>query len=167
MGQRVGRGIALLFQTAALERGEWSTSRPGRNLAPGKTRYPLYRRLGGPQGRSARSENLAKQGFFLKHLLPSQLNTWLTKFFLFRFSLYYMCCVLIHHVILCLHFAVFPSRGVVGVTHSSFLTSSWVAMSVPCGSCLGGGVLSRVSTDNSHLLCPAGLHGMTSILLGA
>ena len=27
-------------------------SRPGRSLPPGKTRYPLYRRLGGPQGQS-------------------------------------------------------------------------------------------------------------------
>jgi len=34
----------------ALEGGEGSASRPGRSLPPGKTRYPLYRRLGGPQG---------------------------------------------------------------------------------------------------------------------
>ena len=32
--------------------GEGSASRPGRSLPPGKTRYSLYRRLGGPQGRS-------------------------------------------------------------------------------------------------------------------
>jgi len=38
--------------TAALEGVEWSAARPGRTLPPGKTRYPLYRRLGGPQGRS-------------------------------------------------------------------------------------------------------------------
>jgi len=38
--------------TSALEGGEGSLSRPGRILPPGKTRYPLYRRLGGPQGRS-------------------------------------------------------------------------------------------------------------------
>jgi hypothetical protein len=38
--------------TTALEGGEGSASRPGRSLPPGKTRYPLYRRLGGPQGRS-------------------------------------------------------------------------------------------------------------------
>ena len=38
--------------TTALEEGEGSASRPGRSLPPGKTRYPLYRRLGGPQGRS-------------------------------------------------------------------------------------------------------------------
>ena len=36
--------------TAALEGGEWSAARPGRTLPPGKTRYPFYRRLGGPQG---------------------------------------------------------------------------------------------------------------------
>jgi hypothetical protein len=47
------RGVALLrFQTSVLEGGEGSASRPGRFLPPGKTRYPLYRSLGGPQGRS-------------------------------------------------------------------------------------------------------------------
>jgi hypothetical protein len=35
----------------ALEGGEGSASRPGRSLPRGKSRYPLYRRLGGPQGR--------------------------------------------------------------------------------------------------------------------
>ena len=38
--------------TTALEGGEGSASYPGRSLPPGKTRYPLYRRLGGPQDRS-------------------------------------------------------------------------------------------------------------------
>jgi hypothetical protein len=38
--------------TMALKGGEVSASRPGRSLPPGKTRYPLYSRLGGPQGRS-------------------------------------------------------------------------------------------------------------------
>ena len=54
--------------TAALEGGEWSAARPGRTLPPGKTRYPFYRRLGGPQGRSGRAENLVPTGiyFFLK-----------------------------------------------------------------------------------------------------
>jgi len=37
--------------TVALEGGEWSAARPGRNSLPGKTRYPFYRKLGGPQGR--------------------------------------------------------------------------------------------------------------------
>jgi len=44
--------------TAALEGCEWSAARPGRTLPPGKTRYPFYRRLGEPQGRSGRRENL-------------------------------------------------------------------------------------------------------------
>ena len=38
--------------TTALEGGEGSASRRCRSLPSGKTRYPLYRRLGGPQGRS-------------------------------------------------------------------------------------------------------------------
>ena len=43
------RGIALPFHDHGTRRGEGSASRPGRSLPPGKTRYPLYRRLGGPQ----------------------------------------------------------------------------------------------------------------------
>ena len=50
-------------KTAALKVGELSTARPGCTLSPGKTRYPLYRRLGGHQGRSGRAENLAPPGF--------------------------------------------------------------------------------------------------------
>ena len=49
--------------STALKGGEWSAARPGRTLALGKTRYPLYRRLDGPQGRSGRAENLALPGF--------------------------------------------------------------------------------------------------------
>jgi hypothetical protein len=45
------RGLALLFHDHGAGRGEGSASRPGRSLTPGKTRYPLYRRLGGPEGR--------------------------------------------------------------------------------------------------------------------
>ena len=55
--------------TAVLEGGEWSAALPGRTLPPGKTRYPFYRRLGGPQGRSGRAENLVPTGnfFFYQH----------------------------------------------------------------------------------------------------
>ena len=49
--------------TAALEGGEWSAARPDRTLPPGKTRYSLYRRLGGLQGQSGRAENLVPRGF--------------------------------------------------------------------------------------------------------
>jgi len=55
VAQRVGRGIALLFHDHGTRRGDWSAARPGRTLPPGKTRYPLYMRLGGPQGRSGRA----------------------------------------------------------------------------------------------------------------
>jgi len=48
--------------TSALEESEWSAARPGRSLPPGKTRYPFYIRLGGPQGRSGRAENLVPTG---------------------------------------------------------------------------------------------------------
>jgi hypothetical protein len=48
--------IDPLFLTSALVGGEWSTSRPGRFTPRGKSpRYPLDRRLGGPQSRSGRS----------------------------------------------------------------------------------------------------------------
>jgi hypothetical protein len=58
---RGSRGIALPFLTTALEGGEGSASRPGRFLPPEKNRYPLYRRLGGPQGRTG-AVNLAPTG---------------------------------------------------------------------------------------------------------
>jgi len=48
--------------TAALEGGEWSAARPGRTLPLGKTGYPFYTRLGGPQARSGRAENLVPSG---------------------------------------------------------------------------------------------------------
>ena len=49
---RGNRGIALLFLDHGTRRGWGVSVTPGQLLAPGKTRYPLYRRLGGPQGRS-------------------------------------------------------------------------------------------------------------------
>ena len=49
----------MLFLTLALEGGEGSASRPGRTLPPGKTRYPLYRRLGGPQSRSGQVQKIS------------------------------------------------------------------------------------------------------------
>jgi len=60
--QRVCRGITLPFHDRGTRRGEWSAARPGRSLPPWKTRYPFYRRLDGPQGRSGRAENLVPTG---------------------------------------------------------------------------------------------------------
>ena len=70
MAQRVGRGIALLPMTAALEGGKWSVARPGRTLPPGKNRNPFHRRLGGPQGRSGRAENLVPTGIRFRTVQP-------------------------------------------------------------------------------------------------
>ena len=49
---RGSRGIAVIFLDHSTRGGEGSVSRPGRSLSPGKARYPLYRRLGGFEGRS-------------------------------------------------------------------------------------------------------------------
>ena len=57
--QRGSRGIPLLFLDHATRRGEGSVSRPGRSVPPGKTRYPLCRRLGGPQGRSGQVRKIS------------------------------------------------------------------------------------------------------------
>jgi hypothetical protein len=56
--------------TTALEGGEWSAARPGRTLPSGKTRFPLYRRLREPQGRSGRAGNLAPTGFDPRTVQP-------------------------------------------------------------------------------------------------
>jgi len=45
--------------TTALEGGEGSALRPGRSLPQGKTRYPLYRGLAGPQGRSGQVRKIS------------------------------------------------------------------------------------------------------------
>jgi len=45
--------------TTALEGVEGSASRPGRSLPSVNTRYPLYRRLGGPQDRSGQVRKIS------------------------------------------------------------------------------------------------------------
>jgi len=56
---RWSRGIALLFLDHGTGRGEGLASRPGRSLPPGKTRYPLYGRLGRNQGRSGQAQKIS------------------------------------------------------------------------------------------------------------
>jgi len=67
--------------TAALEGGEWSAARLGRTLPSGKTRYPLYRRLGGPQDRSGQAENLVPTGIRPRTVQPvvSRYTDWATR----------------------------------------------------------------------------------------
>jgi len=73
VAQRVSRGIALLFHDRGTRRGWVVISTPRPHFTPGKTRYPLYRRLGGPQGRSGRAENLVPPGFDPGPALPTEL----------------------------------------------------------------------------------------------
>jgi len=56
---RESRGIALLFRDHGTRRG-WGVSVTPRPLfTPGKTQYPLYRRLGGPQGWSGQERKIS------------------------------------------------------------------------------------------------------------
>ena len=60
VAHRVGTGIDLHFHDCGTRRGgEWSAARSGRTLPLGKTRYPLYRRVGGPQGRSGQVRKIS------------------------------------------------------------------------------------------------------------
>jgi hypothetical protein len=66
----------------ALKGGEGSASRPGRSLTSGKTRHPLYRRMGGPQGRSGQVRKISPPpGFYsgTVHLVASRYINWATR----------------------------------------------------------------------------------------
>ena len=67
--------------TAALEGGEWSAARSGHTLPPEKTRYPFYRRLGGPHGRARWAENLVPTGIRSRTVQPvvSRYTDWATR----------------------------------------------------------------------------------------
>jgi hypothetical protein len=52
------RYSSTLSLTSTLDGGGWSSTRPGR-FTPGKTQYPLYRRLGWPQSRSGRVRKIS------------------------------------------------------------------------------------------------------------
>ena len=67
--------------TTALEGVEVSASRPGRSLPPVKTRYQLYRRLGGPQGRSEQVRKISPSPGFdprTVHPVASRYTDWAT-----------------------------------------------------------------------------------------
>ena len=56
---RARRGIALPFRDHGTRRGWGFRVTPRPFLSPGKTRYPLYRRLGGPQDRSGQVRKIS------------------------------------------------------------------------------------------------------------
>jgi len=71
MAHSGSRGVALLFLNHDTGRGEWSASHPGRFLPPRKTQYPLYMRLGVPQGRSGQVRKISPpQGFDPRTVQP-------------------------------------------------------------------------------------------------
>jgi hypothetical protein len=81
----------------ALEGGERSASRPGRSLPPWKTRYPLYRRLDGPQGRSGQVRKISfPQGLDLRNvqLVASRYTDWATRPTKYKIILYKISCSL-------------------------------------------------------------------------
>ena len=57
--QRGSRGLALLFLQIRHQRGEGCHCHSPVALPPGKTRYQLYRRLGGSQDRSGRVRKIS------------------------------------------------------------------------------------------------------------
>ena len=82
----------------ALEGGEWSAARPGRTLPPGKTRYPFYRRLCGPQTRSGRAENLVPTWIRSQTIQPvvSRYTDWATR--PTHIHILYIIYIYIHYV---------------------------------------------------------------------
>ena len=73
--------MALLFHDCGTRRG-WvvsSTLRP--HFTPWKDRYPFYRRLGGPQGRSRPEENLVPTGIRSRTVqsIVSHYTDWATR----------------------------------------------------------------------------------------
>ena len=68
---RGSRSIPLLLLDYATRRAEWSASRTCHSLPPGKTRYPLNRRLVGPQSRSGQVRKISPpKGFDPRTVQP-------------------------------------------------------------------------------------------------
>jgi len=89
--------------TAALEGGEWSAARPGHTLPRGNTQYPLYRRLGGPQGWSGQAENLIPMGIRSRTVQPivSRYTDWATRLYICIYiyvHVWLTACVSLQHL---------------------------------------------------------------------
>jgi hypothetical protein len=68
--QRGSRGTVLLFHDFGARWWCVVSITPQSPLPPGKTRYPLYRRLDGPQGRSGRVRKIPPPGFDPRTVQP-------------------------------------------------------------------------------------------------
>ena len=79
---RGSRGIDLPFHDHGTRRGWGFSVTPRPLFTPGKTRYPLYRRLGGPQGRYGKVRKIAPPpGFDSRtvQLVASRYNYYATR----------------------------------------------------------------------------------------
>ena len=79
---RGSRSIAILFLNHGTRRGWGISVTPGRSLPPGKTRYPLYRRLDGPQDQSGQVRKISlPPGFDPRIVQPiaSRFTDWATR----------------------------------------------------------------------------------------
>jgi len=68
--QREGRGIALLFHDCGTSRWWAVSNTPRLHFTPEKDPVPILRRLGGPQGRSGRTENLVPTWIRSRNVQP-------------------------------------------------------------------------------------------------
>jgi len=111
---RVSRGIALLFLGPWHTRWGWGVSpTPLPLLSPGKTRYPLYRRLGGPHSQSGWAVNLIPTSIRSRTIQPlvSCYTDWATR----STSLCVKIKILDHLWISCSHYMT-PDQSLVTVT---------------------------------------------------
>jgi hypothetical protein len=70
VAQRVGRSLAELFHDRGTRKGRVVSSVPLPHFTPGKVRYPLHRRLGGPCGQNEWEENLVPIGIRSRTVQP-------------------------------------------------------------------------------------------------
>jgi hypothetical protein len=69
--EREQRYSSTLYLTSALDGSGWSTPHPGRFTPSKEIRYPFYRRLGGPHGRSGRvRKTFSSLGFDAMNVHP-------------------------------------------------------------------------------------------------
>ena len=129
--------------TAALEGGEWSAARLGCTLPSGKTRYPLYRRLGGPQGRSGRAENLVPTGIRSRTAQPvvSRYTGWAIRPILYIYIYIY--------IYIYLFILTTPTLSLITKTFPSSLPNHFPTCILTCiETCLNFSVLWRRPKDN-------------------
>jgi hypothetical protein len=117
--------------TNGIRRGEGSASRPGRSLPLGKTRYPLYRRLGGPQDRSGQLRKISPPpGFELRTVQPvaNRYTDWAT-----RPTTQYACCLTLILLMWRIEWA--PSSILIYIQQDATLHSLFISGN--CSTCFG------------------------------